>query len=209
VADYTHLTALLAPRPALLTYNARDNCCFVAQSALEPLVGAASPVYKLFGKEQNLRWHVNYDPGDHNFGQDNREAFYRMLRDHFHGGDPAFAAAEIPCDAEVKAHTNLLVELPGDNATFNSLARRLAQDLPRQDALPTNEAVARKWQKEPGTIAGDRSGKIARCHTNANRHRQHCGHQSHVLAISSGRFVDHPRRRTQSRHRARHERADR
>src|SRR5262249_52356249 len=28
LADYTHLTALRAPRPTLLTYNAADECCF-------------------------------------------------------------------------------------------------------------------------------------------------------------------------------------
>ena len=28
VADYTHLTALRAGRPTLLTYNASDDCCF-------------------------------------------------------------------------------------------------------------------------------------------------------------------------------------
>jgi hypothetical protein len=147
-ADYSHLTALLAPRPALLTYNARDNCCFVAQHALEPLVNAAAPIYELFGREQDLRWHINYDPGDHNFGQDNREAFYRMLRDHFYARDPAFIATEIPCDAEVKAHTNLLVELPADNATFNSLARMLAKDLPRQPRLPATKSGAEKWQRK-------------------------------------------------------------
>ena len=34
VADYTHLTALMAPRPTLLTYNAKDDCCFVAACSL-------------------------------------------------------------------------------------------------------------------------------------------------------------------------------
>lgn len=147
VADYAHLTALLAPRPALLTYNARDDCCFVSQYALEPLVTAAAPIYKLFDKEQHLRWHVNYDPGDHNFGQDNREAFYRMLRDHFYPGDPTFDATEIPCDTEIKAHTNLLIELPADNATFNTLAGALAEELPRQREFPTGKSRAEKWQR--------------------------------------------------------------
>ena len=32
VADYTHLTALRAPRPTLLTHNARDTCCFRANT---------------------------------------------------------------------------------------------------------------------------------------------------------------------------------
>ena len=49
-ADYAHLTAMLAPRVALLTYNEKDNCCFAAPHALPPLLDAARPVYQLFGR---------------------------------------------------------------------------------------------------------------------------------------------------------------
>ena len=38
VADYTHLTAMRAPRPTLLTKNAHDTCCFRAEYALGPLI---------------------------------------------------------------------------------------------------------------------------------------------------------------------------
>ena len=147
VADYAHLTAMLAPRPALLTFNAKDNCCFGSDHAMQPLLDAATPIYRLYGKESNLRTHINYEPGDHNFGQDNREAHYRMLGDHRYFW-PGFSAQEIPCEAEVKAHTNLLVELPATNATFTSLALALSQNLPRQAKLPTRKAAAERWQKE-------------------------------------------------------------
>ena len=40
---------------------------------------AALPLFKLYGKENALRTHVNDDPGDHNDGKDNRQAFYRMV----------------------------------------------------------------------------------------------------------------------------------
>ena len=49
LADYTHLTALRAPRPTLLTYNAKDECCFLADHALQPLLDAAPPIFKLAG----------------------------------------------------------------------------------------------------------------------------------------------------------------
>ena len=39
-ADYTHLTAMLADRAALLTNNAYDRCCFTAGHALPPLIDA-------------------------------------------------------------------------------------------------------------------------------------------------------------------------
>jgi hypothetical protein len=75
-ADYTHLTAMLAPRDALLTFNAKDNCCFASPHALPPLLNAATPIFNLYKKPKGLRWHVNHDPGNHNFGQDNRQALY-------------------------------------------------------------------------------------------------------------------------------------
>src|SRR5439155_18941311 len=50
VVDYTHLTAMMAPRPTLLTFNAKDNCCFASPHAMEPLIAAAAPAFKLYGK---------------------------------------------------------------------------------------------------------------------------------------------------------------
>jgi hypothetical protein len=148
VVDYTHLTAMLAPRPALLTFNAKDNCCFASAHALPPLLEAAEPIYKLYGKTDRLRSHINYEPGDHNFGLDNRLAFYRMLGDFFHPGEAGFETNEIPCEAEVKVHTNLLVALPTNNATFSSLALALSRSLPRQPAkLPGGKSAAEKWQR--------------------------------------------------------------
>jgi dienelactone hydrolase len=146
LADYTHLTALRAPRPTLLTYNAKDDCCFEAGYALPPLLAAAGPIYRLAGKKAALRSHVNHDPGTHNYEKDNRQAFYRMIGDFFYPGDKAFDANEIPCDKEVKAPAELNVELPKDNATFNTLALALAKDLPRGGELPVEAKAARAWQ---------------------------------------------------------------
>lgn len=144
-ADYTHLTALMAPRPTLLTYNAKDNCCFVAGSALPPLLAAAEPVFKLYGKEANLRTHVNDIPGDHNFGQENREAHYRMLGDHFFAGKP-FDAHEIPSGDEVKSKDQLHIPLPEKNASLHSLALDVMRELPRDAAIPTETAEIEPWQ---------------------------------------------------------------
>ena len=51
ICDYTHLTAMLAPRPTLLTYNLHDDCCFEGAYALEPLFNAAEPIFRLYGQE--------------------------------------------------------------------------------------------------------------------------------------------------------------
>lgn len=132
IADYAHLTAMRAPRPTLLTYNFSDNCCFKADNSLPPLLEAARPVYRLFGKEDHLRWHVNFNPGTHNFEEDNRIALYHMFRDFFYPGDPAFDPREIPSENEVKTKEQLSVPLPADNTDFHSIALALARDLPRK-----------------------------------------------------------------------------
>jgi hypothetical protein len=146
VADYTHLTALRAPRPTLLTYNAKDDCCFEAGYALPPLLDAARPVFKLYGREKALRSHVNHDPGTHNYEKDNRQAFYRILGNFFFADDARYSADEIPSDKEVKTKEELEVELPASNADFNTLARSLAKDLPRSPALPADKEGAGRWQ---------------------------------------------------------------
>jgi len=148
LVDYTHLTAMLAPRPALLIYNAKDNCCFESGYALPPLVDAARPVYKLFGKEDLPRTHVNHDPGTHNYERENREAFYRMLGDFFYAGDESFDATELPSADEVKSQEQLHVELPEPNEDFHSLAMALSEDLPRKAELPQEAPAARAWQQE-------------------------------------------------------------
>jgi hypothetical protein len=146
IADYTHLTAMLAPRPALLTKNAEDNCCFRAEHALPPLLHAAQPVYELYGKPANLRYHLNHDPGTHNFGLDNRQQLYGMFGDFFFAGDRSFDAAEIPSDAEVKSKEDLFVELPAGNLDFNTLALKLSDNLNR--SLPNSAGALNAWQTE-------------------------------------------------------------
>jgi dienelactone hydrolase len=146
LADYTHLTALRAPRPTLLTYNAKDDCCFEAGYALPPLLKAAGPVFKLYGQEKALRSHVNHVPGTHNYEKENREAFYRMVGDFFFPGDKKFRAKEIDCAKEVKTAAELTVKLPAAPADFNTLALGLAKALPRSAALPTTAAGAKAWQ---------------------------------------------------------------
>jgi hypothetical protein len=146
LADYTHLTALLAGRATLLTYNARDTCCFVAEHALEPLVQAAAPVFALLGEPSRLRTHVNYEPGTHNFERDNREALYRIVGDEFFPHDAGWRNEEFPSDGEIRMNTALEADLPADNLSLNDLARTAARELPR----------------DPGRVLRDPSGARAR-----------------------------------------------
>ncbi len=154
VVDYTHLTAMLAPRGALLTYNAKDQCCFATDHALQPLLDAAQPVFKLFKADAKLRWHSNHVPGTHNFDQENREVFYRMLGDTFFPGDTKFDAKELAVEAEVKKAEELNVPLPADNLDFNQLATRLAKDLPRGISTALSVVPSSRLQQAQRALLG-------------------------------------------------------
>ena len=162
VADYTHLTAMLGGRAALLTFNVKDNCCFASDHALQPLLDAAEPIFKLYGQPERLRWHVNYDPGTHNFELDNRQAYYRMIGDFFYTGDSSFDAKEIPCDAEVKLRDVLDVPLPADNLDLHQLAIAASKNLPQDAANATREKLAEIVKYKSFTAAATQAGKEKR-----------------------------------------------
>ena len=147
VGDYSHLTALLAPRATLLTYNIKDDCCFSSDHALPPLLEAATPIFKLFGQESRLHSHVNHEPGTHNFERDNREAHYKMLVEYFLADKTGITPIEIDSQSEVKTAEQLTVALPQPNADFNSLAKDLSRSLPLAAALPQNQSDLQEWQK--------------------------------------------------------------
>lgn len=147
VVDYTHLTAMLAPRAALLTHNATDNCCFAAPHALPPLLEAAVPIYRLFDADAKLRHQVNYDPGTHNYLQENREALYRAIGDNFYPHDPKFVWQEINVTNELKTAVQLNVVLPDNNLDFQKLANAARTKLPLQAEIPTDPSKLKSWQK--------------------------------------------------------------
>ncbi len=140
VADYTTLTAMLAPRHLLITNNALDSCCFRGDYANSPLIWAARPFFALYNAADRLTYHINFDAG-HNYGQDNREAFYRVLRDSFYPGDKQFQITDIASESEVRTAAQLHVELPPDNLDFHTIALRLSRGLPRKTDRTLAEVV--------------------------------------------------------------------
>ncbi|MCS7024498.1 MAG: hypothetical protein NZV14_06835 [Bryobacteraceae bacterium] len=140
LADYLHLSAMMAPKPLLLINNEKDNCCFRADYALGPLVQHLRPLYALYGASDKLRYYINHGDG-HNYDQASREELYRFLRDQFFDGRSDFPVEEIPVKNEVRAAEQLRVELPAPNATFRSLALALARDLPRPGPKSRAELV--------------------------------------------------------------------
>lgn len=161
LADYLHLTALRAPRPTLLTYNSKDECCFVSDHALQPLLDAALPIYKLAGAERRLRSHVNRDPGTHNFLRENREAFYKMIGDHFYAGDASYDGKEIESEKEVKSAEELNVPLPENNLDFHKLAVALMADLPSREVHKASNAGPQDARTEPTAESVSRIARLA------------------------------------------------
>jgi dienelactone hydrolase len=131
--DYSTLTAMLAPRPALLIYGAVDE--FGLRSALQRphLYDEVKPFYKLYGSEENFAWHDNVDPGTHNDELDNRQKSYAFFTKHF--GMPV-VEREVAVDREVKTREQLNVGVPKDNLTILGLAKRLASDIRRTPVPP-------------------------------------------------------------------------
>jgi len=146
IADYSHLTAMLAPRPTLLIYNEKDNCCFQSHRSRPAIYEPALPFFKLFGKTDNLKFYNNVDPGTHNYDKDNREQFYRFINRHFLQ-ESEWVDSEIPSDDEVLEQEKLDVGIPEDNANFFTLAKELMKELPINHP-PDNASEIEKWREK-------------------------------------------------------------
>lgn len=152
VADYTHLTALFAPRPALLIYNAHDNCCFQAARTLPAIYDPVRPVYGLYGAASDFRFHINEDPGDHNYGQDNRIQFYKFV-DEYLVPESDWGGVELPTEGEILPVEQTNVGIPENNATIVGTAIEVAKAITRPAIPGRNEAGRRTWERETrGTL---------------------------------------------------------
>lgn len=128
-ADYDLLTAMRAPRPTLLIYNAEDNCCFRAPRMKPDLFDAVRPFFQLYGTPDAFAWHENVDPGTHNYQLENRMAAYRFFARHFRMPE---VQAEVPAGAWIKSAADLRVGLPPEQLTLPGVARALAARISRQ-----------------------------------------------------------------------------
>jgi dienelactone hydrolase len=138
--DYSHLTAMRAPRPTLIIDNAEDDCCFRAPLVKPYVYDDVKPFFRLFGKEDVFQWHENTDPSTHNYQLDNRLQAYRFFSQQF-GMRPI--EQEIEVDSEIKTYDELIVGLPKDNLTILGLARKLGGEITREPVTSPSNARAR------------------------------------------------------------------
>ena len=139
--DYTHLTAMRAPRPTMLIYNENDNCCFRAPRMKPFLYDDVRPFFALYGAQDKFSWYENTDPGDHNYQLDNRLHSYNFFAEYF--GLPA-VSRESPAAADIKSRRELDVGLPKNNLNLLTLARQFVANIERP-SVPSDESVLTEW----------------------------------------------------------------
>ena len=155
-ADYVHLNTLMVPRPLLLIYNTKDNCCFVASTVKANTYEPVIPFYAQANVPERLHYHENSDPGDHNYQLDNRQQLYAFLETHFFP-ERNLSAKEIDCDAEIFTHEDLIVPLPNANENFHTLATNAVKSIesqPSQYDSPVN-ALAKLLRLPKYTMSAD------------------------------------------------------
>jgi hypothetical protein len=147
-ADYPHLTALLAPRPALLIYNEKDNCCFPSGRARPSVYDPVRPLYEKYGLADLFQYHENKDPGTHNYELDNRQQLYTFLNRQFFA-EADWRDEEIPSEDEVLTKGELTVGVPEDNESFYSLAEQAMIDLPLTNpSAKLAKKTQRVWRRD-------------------------------------------------------------
>jgi len=139
--DYSTLTALRAPRPTLLIYNAEDSCCYRAPLVKPYVYDAIVPFFQLYGKEKDFQFHQNIDIAGHNMGTDNRQQIYRFFSEYF--GLPV-NEKEIAVGDDIKSYDELAGGLPSDNLTILGLARKLAGEITHAP-IPSEPAQRQEW----------------------------------------------------------------
>lgn len=180
--DFTHLTALMAPRPTLLTYNAEDDCCFRAAMTKPFVFDAIQPIFALYGKQDLLNWHENRDPGTHNYQLDNRTHAYRFFSSHFKL--PAFEE-ETDVASEIKTYDELRVGLPSNNLTILDLARKMAGQISRAP-LASDPAAHQADRNQLKNVIRYPPVTIERVWTTAISKHLGIESKSHLISLDNG-----------------------
>lgn len=149
VVDYQDLTAMLAPHPLLQILNENDECCFRTDRAQPVIYDALLPTYRAFGALDRIAFHSNTDPGTHNYGADNRRAFYRFLARHWGIDAPA---EDLHRPEEVLPENELRVGLPLRQETFQHLATIRARRLAARLKTPANAAARAALRQALGRV---------------------------------------------------------
>jgi dienelactone hydrolase len=184
--DYSHLTALRAPRPTLLIYNVNDDCCF-RPALSKPLVfDAIRPIFKLYGQEDGLGWYVNEYPGTHNYQRDNREQAYKFFGKYL---KTPLNNNEISADEEIRTYEDLKIGLPPGNLTLLRLAQKAGGEFNHTGTPPvgtSREQWATRRRDELRTLLHYKSISLARAWQLDTSHRAGIDTLSYLFEMQDG-----------------------
>jgi hypothetical protein len=144
ILDYQHMTAMLAPRPALLILNEKDDCCFQTARTRPVIYDAVLPTYRAYDVPDFLETYNNVVPGTHNYEADNRTQLYRFLNKYFGLSTPS---KDIHQNHEILSEQVLNVEMPIEQETVQHLATIRARHLARNKNLLKNRRYRNKLRK--------------------------------------------------------------
>ena len=185
-ADYTHLTAMMAPRPTLLIHNAEDDCCFRAPLVKPLIYDGIRPFFRLYGKEDLFHWYENRDPGTHNYQLANREQAYRFFSRQF--GMPPIEK-EILAGREIRNYDELVVGLPKDNLTILDLARKMARTITRAP-IPSASGAKAAWassgRQKLNSVVRYKPTRLVRAWTLANTKNKGVETLSYLFEMDNG-----------------------
>ncbi len=139
--DYSTLTAIRAPRPTLLIYNAEDDCCFRAPLVKPYIFDPVVPFFKLYGKSDALQFYQSTLISAHNYAREDQEQAFAFFIKHF---QLTADSAEIPVGQHVKTFDELTGGIPPDNLTILGLARKMAGQISRPSP-PTGQMELAAW----------------------------------------------------------------
>jgi hypothetical protein len=180
--DYSWLTAMRAPRPTLITYNAEDDCCFRAAMVKPGVFDAVRPFFALYGNQDDFAWHENRDPGTHNYQLDNRTATYEFFSRHFNvppiKEDPGIGS-------DVRRYEDLVIGLPSDNLTIVGLAQKLAGEVKR-DALSSDPSARDAERAKLRNIVRYRPAKLDRVWTTGTTKHLGVESKAQLLTMADG-----------------------
>jgi hypothetical protein len=160
ILDYQDMTAMLAPRPALLILNEKDDCCFQTARTRPVIYDAVLPTYRACGAADLFETYNNTAPGTHNYEADNRSQLYRFLNKCFGLATPL---EDLHQEREILSERTLHVEMPIEQETVQHLAILRARRLARGQQPPKNGRDRDKLRHQisavlrwPGFSVGER-----------------------------------------------------
>lgn len=145
VFDYPHMTAMLAPRPALIMLNDRDDCCFRTAETRPGVYDAVRPTYRAFGAIDRFQFHNNLVPGTHNYATDNRCRLYKFLNEQFNLDTPEH---DLHQAGELLTYEQLAVGLPAKQKTVYQLVNERTAQVVKHHHMPVTPADRRALRRK-------------------------------------------------------------